>query len=226
MELQTLNAVWLYLCFERAESGRSSSRKLKSGSEASWNTLRRNINVVGCIGRGSETPCEYETQFDSCFHEPHGSQRWKGGWGGLPLPPQKRGCSLGRATDPTSCRIQPLILPITNSTTLSLSHSMAIALASDFGYDSRPLAVIWIVFRSNLISKSYYIPSPKLRILFVRILIWNYPTWTDLNLIYWGEPWAKKLILPVWKFCHGVSQAPTRKNRAPSWVSREDQTAN
>ena len=22
--------------------------------------------------------------------------------------------------------------------------------------------------------------------------------------------------LPVWKFCHGASQAPTRKNRAPN----------
>ena len=43
-------------------------------------------------------------------------ERWSGG----PSPPQKRGCSQGRATDPTSCRIQPLILPITNSTTLSL----------------------------------------------------------------------------------------------------------
>ena len=32
--------------------------------------------------------------------------------------------------------------------------------------------------------------------------------------------------LPVWKFCPGASQAPTRKNRAPTWVSRQDQTAN
>lgn len=46
-----------------------------------------------------------------------GGQRGKSGG---PPPPQKRGCSHGRATDPTSCRIQPLILPITNSTTLSL----------------------------------------------------------------------------------------------------------
>lgn len=51
------------------------------------------------------------------------NRRWverEGPGGGGGPPPQKRGCSQGRATDPTSCRIQPLILPITNSTTLSL----------------------------------------------------------------------------------------------------------
>ena len=31
---------------------------------------------------------------------------------------------------------------------------------------------------------------------------------------------------PVWKFCHGASQAPTRKTRSPTWVSRQDKTAN
>ena len=35
-----------------------------------------------------------------------------------------------------------------------------------------------------------------------------------------------RLLMPVWKFCHDASQAPTRKNRAPNWVSRQDQTAN
>lgn len=51
-----------------------------------------------------------------------------GGRSGGPSPPQKRGCSQGRATDPTSCRIQPLILPITNSTTLSLLARFGLAI--------------------------------------------------------------------------------------------------
>lgn len=76
------------------------------------------------VSTQGESPCEYETQFDSCFQPSPvvGSRRWvaRERRSGGPSPPQKRGCSQGRATDPTSCRIQPLILPITNSTTLSL----------------------------------------------------------------------------------------------------------
>ena len=34
------------------------------------------------------------------------------------------------------------------------------------------------------------------------------------------------ICLPVWKFCHGASQALTRKKQSPTWVSRQDQTAN
>ena len=38
-------------------------------------------------------------------------------------------------------------------------------------------------------------PELKLRTLFKRILVGEYPTWTDLNSIYWGGLWAKKLVL-------------------------------
>ena len=85
------------------------------------------------VSTQGESRCEYETQFDSCFERSAEcgvrsaeTSRRKRRWvarerrSGGPSPPQKRGCSQGRATDPTSCRIQPLILPITNSTTLSL----------------------------------------------------------------------------------------------------------
>lgn len=99
-------------------------------SERSEAILERGRELT--VSRQGESPCEYETQFDSCFQPSpvvgSGGGRGGGGRSGGPSPPQKRGCSQGRATDPTSCRIQPLILPITNSTTLSLLARFGLAI--------------------------------------------------------------------------------------------------
>ena len=119
------------------------------------------------------------------------------------------------------CKICEIFLKFQLATALSLADSLtitAIIITPCFGC-KKP----WIVFRKNktgqlflnqissniwhslLICKVSIIyimfkPEPKLRTLFKRILVGKYPTWTDLNLIYWGGLCAKKLRSSFNKF--------------------------